>query len=53
MEIDIVIYVDSNSGLVSPVEDDDSDDESDPNSASSPSPMQKYHESQNEKMTAI
>lgn len=53
MEIDNIVFVDNDSGLVSPGGNDDSDDDSDLDSASSPTPLQKFHDSQNEKITAI
>lgn len=57
MEIDNIIDADNDSGLASPVGDDDSgDDDDDADSADSagdPTPLQKLRDSQNEKIAAI
>lgn len=53
LEIDNVIDVDNDSELASSVGGDDSDNNSDPDSASNPTSLQKFCDSQNEKIAAI
>lgn len=50
MELDNVMNVDNDSGCASSVGDDDLDADSDPDSVSSPTALQKFGDSQNEKI---